>query len=243
MSAGLYQAVFSWLYNYFKTMDTTSFPGDFTVRCRLQFITHYNDAYSYVDSARIALEGGCRWIQLRMKEAAEPLLEETALAVQEMCREYGATFIIDDNVLVAKRINADGVHLGRNDMPVSQARKILGEGFIIGSTINSFDDLSSVLRDARPDYFGCGPFRFTSTKKNLAPVLGYEGYRILTEKMHKAGIHIPVVAIGGIRRDDVPHILECGVDGIALSGSIINSDDPIEEMRYIAGLINKANNR
>ena len=178
-----------------------------------------------------------------MKEAAEPLLEETALAVQEMCREYGAIFIIDDNVLVAKRINADGVHLGRNDMPVSQARKILGEGFIIGSTINSFDDLSSVLRDARPDYFGCGPFRFTSTKKNLAPVLGYEGYRILTEKMHKAGIHIPVVAIGGIRKDDVPHILECGVDGIALSGSIINSDDPIEEMRYIAGLINKANKR
>ena len=224
-------------------MDTTSFSGEFTDRCRLQFITHYNDAYSYVDSARIALEGGCRWIQLRMKEAAEPLLEETALAVQEMCREYGAIFIIDDNVLVAKRINADGVHLGRNDMPVSQARKILGEGFIIGSTINSFDDLSSVLRDARPDYFGCGPFRFTSTKKNLAPVLGYEGYRILTEKMHKAGIHIPVVAIGGIRKDDVPHILECGVDGIALSGSIINSDDPIEEMRYIAGLINKANKR
>ena len=103
-----------------------------------------------------------------MKEASESLLEQTALAVQTMCRECGATFIIDDNVLLAKRINADGVHLGRNDMPVSQARKILGEGFIIGSTINSFDDLLSVLRDSRPDYFGCGPFRFTSTKKSIA---------------------------------------------------------------------------
>ena len=222
-------------------MDTTSFPEDFTDRCRLQFITHYNGAYSYVDSARIALEGGCRWIQLRMKEASESLLEQTALAVQTMCRECGATFIIDDNVLVAKRINADGVHLGRNDMPVSQARKILGEGFIIGSTINSFDDLLSVLRDSRPDYFGCGPFRFTSTKKNLAPVLGYEGYRNLTGKMLQAGINIPIIAIGGIRSDDIPQILECGVDGIALSGSIINSDDPIEEMRHIAGLINKTN--
>lgn len=236
MSAGLYQADFSGLYDDFLTMKTTTFSGDFTDRCRLQFITHYNDVYSYADSARVALEGGCRWIQLRMKDASESELEETALVVQEMCRDYGAIFIIDDNVSVAKRINADGVHLGKNDMPVAEARRILGDRFIIGSTINSFDDLSSVLAGSRPDYFGCGPFRFTSTKKNLAPVLGYEGYRNLLARIREADIHIPIVAIGGICKDDIPQILECGVHGIALSGSIINADDPVAEMRSITGM-------
>ena len=119
---------------------------------QLQFITHHNDRYSYIDSARIALEGGCRWIQLRMKDASEKLLEETALAVQRMCREHGATFIIDDNVLLTKRIGANGVHLGKNDMPIAEARKILGEGFIIGGTVNTFEDIVNILRTATPDY-------------------------------------------------------------------------------------------
>ena len=165
---------------------------------RLQFITHYTQEYSYVDSARIALEGGCRWIQLRMKDTCEELITKTALKVQEMCKEYGATFIIDDNVMLAKRIGADGVHLGKNDMPVADARKILGDRFIIGSTVNSFDDILSTLRTPTPDYFGCGPFRFTSTKKNLSPILGLDGYRTITAKMKECGIGIPLVAIGGI---------------------------------------------
>ena len=108
---------------------------------RLQFITHYTERYSYIDSARIALEGGCRWIQLRMKDADETLLEETALIVQKMCKDYDATFIIDDNVFLAKKIKADGVHLGKNDMPIAEARKILGDDFIIGATVNTFDDV------------------------------------------------------------------------------------------------------
>ena len=108
---------------------------------RLQFITHQTERYSYIDSARIALEGGCRWIQLRMKDADETLLEETALIVQKMCKEYDATFIIDDNVHLCKKIKADGVHLGKNDMPIAEARKILGDDFIIGATVNTFDDV------------------------------------------------------------------------------------------------------
>ncbi len=201
---------------------------------RLQFITHYHDNYSYIDSARIALEGGCRWVQLRMKDADEHQLEEAAIIVQQMCREYGATFIVDDNVVLAQRIGADGVHLGKNDMPIAEARKILGDDFIIGGTVNSIEDVLHHLEGATPDYFGCGPFRFTSTKKNLAPVLGCEGYRDIIRKMRDRHIEIPLVAIGGIRKEDIPPILECGVDGIALSGSIINADNPVEEMRHIA---------
>ena len=206
---------------------------------QLQFITHYNDRYSYIDSARIALEGGCRWIQLRMKDAEESLLEETALIVQNMCRFYNATFIIDDNVLLARKIKADGVHLGKNDMPIAEARKILGNEFIIGGTVNTFDDVLHHLQGATPDYFGCGPFRFTSTKKRLAPILGYEGYKLIIKQMQDHNIHIPLVAIGGICKNDIPQLLQNGVNGIALSGSILNAPNPTQEMTEIINIINQ----
>ena len=204
---------------------------------QLQFITHHNDSYSYIDSARIALEGGCRWIQLRMKEASEELFEETALAVQSMCREHGATFIIDDNVALAKRIGADGVHLGKSDMPIAEARKILGNDYIIGSTVNTFEDITNTLHSATPDYFGCGPFRYTSTKRNLSPILGLEGYRDIVGKMKEHNIDIPIIAIGGITQEDIVELLECGVGGIALSGSILNAEDPVQEMHEVAEII------
>ncbi|MBR5332970.1 MAG: thiamine phosphate synthase [Muribaculaceae bacterium] len=204
---------------------------------RLQFITHHNARYSYVDSARIALEGGCRWIQLRMKNVNEQLLEETAIIIKKMCKQYGATFIIDDNVTLTKKINADGVHLGKNDMPIAEARKMLGNKYIIGGTVNSFDDILQHLQDATPDYFGCGPFRFTSTKKNLAPILGYEGYKCIMNKMKEHDINIPLVAIGGICKDDISELLNCGVNGIALSSSILNASNPTLEIKDVINII------
>ena len=206
---------------------------------KLQFITHYTDSYSYVDSARIALEGGCRWVQLRMKDAEEAVMAETAIAVQRMCREYGATFIIDDNVALAKSIGADGVHLGKGDMPIVEARKILGNEFIIGGTVNSFDDILYHLQNSTPDYFGCGPFRYTSTKRNLAPILGIEGYSNIIKRMREHNIATPLIAIGGIAKEDITQLLECGVDGIALSGSILRADNPSQEMREIADILIK----
>lgn len=208
-----------------------------TEHYRLQFITHYTETYSYIDSVRIALEGGCRWIQLRMKEAEESLLEKTAITVQQMCKDYGATFIIDDHVLLTKKIKADGVHLGKNDMPIAEARKILGDSFIIGGTVNSFEDILFHLQEVTPDYFGCGPFRFTSTKKNLAPILGFDGYKNIIQKMKEMNIRIPLVAIGGICKGDIPELLQSGVNGIALSGSILHADDPIREMEEIVEIL------
>ncbi len=209
---------------------------------RLQFITHHTDCYSYVDSARLALEGGCRWVQLRMKGAEQGELEEAARLVQRMCRERGATFIIDDDALLAKRIGADGVHLGKEDIPVVEARAILGTEAIIGATVNSFDDIEAQLRSSCPDYFGCGPFRFTTTKKRLAPTLGVEGYREIMRKVHENNISIPLVAIGGITKEDIPQLLAAGVDGIALSGSVLQADNPAKEMQEIVSIINHLNN-
>lgn len=205
---------------------------------RLQFITHYSKDYSYIDSVHIALEGGCRWVQLRMKDSDEILFEKTAIVVQQMCKKYGANFIIDDNVALVKKIEADGVHLGKNDMPITEARKLLGEGFIIGSTVNSFEDILYILKSGiTPDYFGCGPFRYTSTKKNIAPILGYEGYLNINHKMFDNNIQIPLIAIGGIHKKDIPQLLKSGVSGIALSSSILNASNPINEMQKIVNMV------
>lgn len=205
---------------------------------RLQFITHYNKNYSYIDSARIALEGGCRWVQLRIKDADENLIEKIAIIVQKMCKEYNATFIINDNVPLAKKLKADGVHLGKNDMPIVEARRILGKEFIIGSTVNTYDDILHNMEGGSVDYFGCGPFHHTSTKKDLAPILGYEGYRDLIRRMQEENIKIPVIAIGGIAKEDITQLLYTGVDGIALSSSVLQALNPVEEMSEIVRHMN-----
>lgn len=217
-------------------MLTMGMTPDMKNACRLQFITHFTEKYSYFDAAMLALEGGCRWIQLRMKDATEEEVERTAGLILPECRRRGAVFIIDDHVEAAIKTGADGVHLGKNDMPVDKAREMAGNGFIIGGTANTFGDISRLAAQGA-DYIGCGPFRFTTTKKNLAPVLGIEGYRQLVAGMKAGGIALPTVAIGGICLADIPEILSTGVNGIALSGSILRAADPVAEMRKIAALV------
>jgi|GEM_PF-4388620 len=134
----------------------------------VQFITHHTDTITYLDSVRIALEGGCRWIQLRMKEAPDTQAEEVARQALALCRAAGAVFIIDDRVELAGRLHADGVHLGKADMPVREARRLLGPGFRIGGTANTFEDVR-IHYEGGADYIGCGPFRYTTTKQKLAP--------------------------------------------------------------------------
>lgn len=202
---------------------------------QVQFITHYTEHYSYADAARMALEGGCRWIQLRMKEATAQEMEPTALEVQALCRRHGATFIIDDQVELAMKLHADGVHLGKNDMPVAKARELLGRDFIIGGTANTFEDVM-MHHKAGADYIGCGPFRYTTTKKNLSPILGTEGYADIVGRMRQAGIRLPIVAIGGITAADIPSIMQTGVSGVALSGTILRAANPAEEMQRILRL-------
>lgn len=202
---------------------------------KLQFITHFTDKYTYYDSARMALDGGCRWIQLRMKDRSPEEIEWEALRIQALCKEYQAIFIIDDHVELVKKLNADGVHLGKNDMPIAEAREVLGQGFIIGGTANTFEDVKRHY-EAGADYIGMGPFRYTTTKKNLSPLLGLEGYTSILSRMKEEEINIPVVAIGGITKEDIPEIMITGVAGIALSGTILHADNPVEETRLIISL-------
>ena len=198
----------------------------------IQFISHFNDKYSYLDSIRLALDGGCKWVQLRMKDASEEEFLRNAHQARKLCDQYQATFIIDDRVELVRECGADGVHLGKNDMPIAEARRLLGDAFIIGGTANTFDDVLSHYRSSA-NYIGCGPFRFTTTKKGLSPILGLEGYQDIVAKMKSQSIDIPIVAIGGITIDDIPSIMQTGVNGIALSGTVLNAPDPVQEMKRI----------
>ncbi|MCD8265611.1 MAG: thiamine phosphate synthase [Prevotellaceae bacterium] len=197
---------------------------------RLQFITHQTDRYSTLDTARLALQGGCRWVQLRMKEASGRELYEAAVEAVGLCHEAGARLIVDDRLDVALAAGADGVHLGQRDLPVGEARRLAGAGFIIGGTANTLEQVREHWRMGA-SYVGAGPYRFTTTKTGLAPVLGLEGYESIIRGLRREGIRLPLVAIGGIGREDIPELMRTGVDGIALSGSVLRASDPAEEMR------------
>lgn len=202
----------------------------------IQFISHYTDQYSYLDSIRLALEGGCRWVQLRMKDASIQDFLRIGKEVRRLCDSYQATFILDDHVELVREIGADGVHLGKKDMPVAEARKTLGNDCIIGGTANTFDDVK-MHYEASANYIGCGPFRFTTTKQGLAPVLGLEGYRNIIAQMSAEGIDLPMVAIGGITAEDIPAIMQTGVSGIALSGTVLRAADPVAEMKRLTEIV------
>ena len=201
----------------------------------IQFISHSNERYSYLDGIRLALEGGCKWVQLRMKDAPDEQVAQLGVQARGLCDRYGAKLILDDRVELVVQTGADGVHLGKNDMPIAQAREILGPGKIIGGTANTFEDILAHWKSGA-DYIGCGPFRFTTTKKNLSPILGLEGYRDIVARMKDAGITLPLVAIGGITAEDIPAILETGVDGIAVSGTVLRAEDPAAEMAKLIEL-------
>ncbi len=198
----------------------------------LLFITHATERYDYLESALLALKGGCRQLQLRMKEASPREVEQVARLLKEGCDRLGAALYIDDHAEVCRRVQATGVHLGKNDMPLAEARRLLGPGFVIGGTANTAEDILR-LAAAGADYIGLGPFRFTTTKKNLSPVLGLQGYREVIGRCRAAGVRLPVLAIGGIASADIPALMTTGISGIALSSAILGAEDPVAETARI----------
>lgn len=205
----------------------------------LQFITHYSEKYSIVEQVKMVLEGGCKWIQLRMKNSSDEEVKTIAMEIIPLCKEADAILVIDDRVEVVKELDVLGVHLGKKDMPIDEARNLLEGGPIIGATANTADDILA-LKGVDVDYVGLGPFRQTTTKENLSPILGLDGFHKIVKEVHEAGVDLPIVAIGGITIEDIDEIMATGVNGIAISGAIINSENPIE---YTKAVLNKLYNR
>lgn len=193
----------------------------------LQFITHQSDRFSIPEEAQMAIEGGCRWIQLRMKDASDDEVRAVANEIIPLCKENDTFLIIDDRVELVNELRVSGVHLGKEDMDPMEARDILGPHAIIGVTANTAEDIIS-FKGKDVDYVGLGPVHFTTTKAKLSPELGIEGVKRVIDEVRANGVELPIVAIGGVTENDIEPLLAAGVNGIAVSGAIINADDPVE---------------
>ena len=128
------------------------------------------------------------------------------------------------------------MHLGKEDMPASKARMILGPAAVIGVTANTYSDVAAVSQ-LDIDYFGIGPYADTKTKEHLAPILGFNGIRDICFEMEKNEIEKARVAVGGIQMEDVLPLLEAGVNGIAISGAIAFSDDIVKATQNFLNLL------
>lgn len=207
-------------------------PGGRAPIDALHYITHPQGGRPLAQQVEEACRGGCRWIQLRMKGASSEERSAMARGIQPILRRYGARLIINDDVETAKAVNADGVHLGAEDMHPGDARLLLGPDKIIGCTANTAADMLR-LGQYDIDYIGLGPFRFTSTKEKLSPVLGESGIRAVIREAKERGVRIPVIAIGGIGQADIASLMHTGIHGVAVSGAIHHADDPAAACRDI----------
>ncbi len=187
-------------------------------------ITQDNLPLSHVEQAKRLCEAGAKWIQLRMKKADRTTWLSTAADVVEICRAHEAICVINDSVSVAMASGADGVHLGRNDGSWQDARERLGPRRILGGTVNRTEDAHQAAIADCLDYVGVGPWRFTTNKQNLAPILGPDGVRALVRQLDG----LPAWAIGGIEADDLPVVRATGVTGAAVS-SVLFRDGNVEK--------------
>ena len=197
----------------------------------LHFITQDIPGFSHEGQVEQACAAGVRWVQLRMKDASETDFEETAVSVKSICKKYNSVLIINDNVNVALKVRADGVHLGKKDMLPSKARLLLGPNSIIGGTANTLGDMLWCMEEGC-DYIGVGPYRFTNTKKNLSPILQSCGMIDLIEAYSiKSSAPVPIIAIGGIQSDDLSELIQSGYHGVAVSSAIANASNPVKAAR------------
>ena len=199
---------------------------------KLQYISQGETAAIQLKNINEALDAGCNWVQLRFKNAKENELKTTAEEVKKLCETYTATFIINDHPVIAKEVDADGVHLGLTDMKISEAKNIIGANKILGGTANTLQDVLQRVEEGC-NYVGLGPLRFTTTKARLSPVLGLDGYKNIIDELKQRNIELPVYAIGGILAEDISSILQTGIYGVAVSGIIThhpNKKELVEEI-------------
>ncbi len=202
----------------------------------LQFITNTESRTPVAEQVKGFIAGGGRWVQIRMKEASDEDITAVVNEIKPLCLETETFLLLNDRVELAKTLDVGGVHLGKTDMLPSKARLILGPAAVIGVTANPIDDIKAV-RSLDIDYIGMGPYAMTTTKKNLAPILGLEGVRTLCKDMEQLEIDIAHVAVGGIKLEDVVPLMEAGANGVAVSGAIANAEDIARETsRFLEAL-------
>lgn len=194
---------------------------------RLQYITQGTTPEDHIQLCRAVCDAGVKWVQLRLKQVDVDTYLETAKVCREITSSHGAQLIINDNLDIAQQINADGVHLGLSDLNTAAARERSSSDFIIGGTANTYEDVLNHHQNG-VDYVGVGPFRHTTTKDKLSPILGLEGYQKINDTLRTANVNIPVIAIGGVLESDLIDLRSTGIHGIAVSGLITKAENKLE---------------
>lgn len=182
--------------------------------------------YEQVESA---LKGGVTCVQLREKELNEEEFLNEAMEISALCKQYGVPFFINDNVEIAIKCHADGIHVGQKDMKATQVRRKVGNDMIIGVSVHSVEEALEAVENGA-DCLGVGAMFSTSTKTDV-DVLSKETLRDIC-----AAVDIPVVAIGGIGKNNISQLAGTGVDGVALVSAIFASDDIENECRLLRKL-------
>jgi thiamine-phosphate pyrophosphorylase len=204
---------------------------------KLHIISPNYDHPHFLRIIRSIIDSPVDWLQLRFKNISSAEVKRITQSIASEFDQKERTLIMNDYPAVCESENLAGVHLGKNDMNPDDARKMLGDEKVIGGTANSFDDILKLYKSG-VDYIGLGPFRFTNTKKNLSPVLGLKGYETLLKKMSEADIHLPIIAIGGIKPEDVEGLMNTGVHGIAVSSAITEQKNPVKSIQEFLEKIN-----
>ena len=180
-----------------------------------------------------ALKAGVDYMQLREKNISSAEYLKRARILREMTKKYHTKFIVNDRLDIAMLSEADGVHLGQSDVPVADARRILGKDKIIGATAKTVEQAVRAEQEGA-DYLGSGAWFFTSTKKDAVPI-AEETYREILN-----AVTIPNVAVGGITAQNCRKPLDCGADGLAISAGILAAEDVAAEVRKLRDMLEKA---
>jgi thiamine-phosphate pyrophosphorylase len=175
---------------------------------------------SLVEVTAAAIRGGARIIQYREKSLNTRQMVESAVALMRVCRELGAVFLVNDRLDVALAVEADGVHLGLNDMPVALARKLLGKEKLLGVSVQGAGAMDEAVNQGA-DYLSLSPVFATPTKPDHEEPLGLERVRVLAERSP-----LPVVAIGGINCTNATDVMRAGVQGICVISAVLGAPDP-----------------
>ena len=184
---------------------------------------------SLYQQVEAALKGGATCVQLREKELDEETFLQEAMEISALCKRYGVPFFVNDNVEIAVKCHADGVHVGQEDMAAAQVRRRVGADMMIGVSVHSVEEALEAVRNGA-DCLGVGAMFSTSTKTD-ADVLPKEILRDIC-----AAVDIPVVAIGGISKTNISQLSGTGVDGVALVSAIFASEDIEAECRLLRKL-------
>ena len=196
---------------------------------KLQYISQGKTPEEHLANIQGACTAGADWVQLRLKNVDPKTVLETAKKAREITSHFQTRLIINDYYKVAKEVNADGVHLGKEDACPEKVKAFLGKFYTVGGTANTLEDCKNLLAK-KVDYIGLGPFRHTETKKKLSPILGTKGYQALLDELKT---DTPIIAIGGIVLEDVAEIMNTGVFGIAISGAITKNFNGISAFNKV----------